>query len=58
MGDQLSMKDIVDISSSDSEVEIEDGRGKTHSANMRYLPTTLSGSGTNSSSRGKVDYGL
>ncbi|PON87722.1 Cdk-activating kinase assembly factor [Trema orientale] len=44
--------DIVDISSSDSDFEIEDVRDTTHSANVRYLPNSLSGSGTNSSSRG------
>ena len=43
---------IVDISSSDDEVEIEDGRG----TDVRHLPSSLSVPGRNSNNRGPIDY--
>ena len=46
--------DTIDISSSDDDVEIEDVT--THPTNLRKLPTTLSGSGTNSSFGGQNDF--
>ncbi|XP_062107990.1 helicase-like transcription factor CHR28 isoform X2 [Humulus lupulus] len=48
------MTDIVDISSSDSDFEIEDGRGTAHSDVVRYLPNSLSVPGRNSNIRGYV----
>ena len=50
----MVISDTIDISSSDSELEIEDGRD-THSANLRKLPNSLAGSGTSSSFRGQID---
>lgn len=46
--------DTIEISSSDSEFEIEDGRDTTHSANLRKLPNSLSGSSSSSSFRGQI----
>ncbi|EXB96365.1 SMARCA3-like protein 2 [Morus notabilis] len=44
--------DTIEISSSDSEFEIEDGRDTTHSENLRKLPNSLAGSSSSSSFRG------
>ncbi|XP_030507242.2 helicase-like transcription factor CHR28 isoform X1 [Cannabis sativa] len=48
---RLAMTDIVDISSSDSDVEIDDSRGTSA---VRRLPNSLSAPGRNSNFRGLV----